>query len=404
MVDRITNVPIRRWILVIALVATIIKVSIAATTFGTNDVHYWSEFVRGAIDRGPVSIYGVDFEQALYNHGPLTSWMLVLIGHLEGLGLPLPFLIRLPASLADLATTVVLFELIRGVRGDRPAAAAAILFSLSPLALIVSGFHGNTDPVFVMLALLAVLALTSWGSGWIGGCAIGLALSVKVVPVVMLPLLGVIAFRCGRRVLRDFVLAGAVVFAVLWVPVLVLEPARFSANVLGYSGVPLRQWGLSQAFVFAGAPWQAVTTAGTDLRFLVVALAASLPAVLAWRRRPSEAVLVSGLPLSLLLALSPAFSMQYLVWGLAPGLLAVRLRVAALFVMFASAFAIVVYSLWNQGPPWLWYEARASPLPTAVLPLMLLTWLSLVRVCFVGMTMSTSHPSPASGRQLTDVD
>ena len=372
-----------------AILGTLVKILIAGTTVGTDDVHYWTDFAQGAMDRGPVGIYAIDFSEALYNHGPLSSWLLVLLGHLADLGASFPLLIRLPAALADLVTTVVLFTLLRGLRGDRPAALAAVVFSLSPLALIVSGFHGNTDPVFVMFLLLSVLALTVHHSGWWAGVAFGLALSVKIVPVVALPVLLVLAWRLGRPVFRRFLLGGALVFALLWVPVLVAEPGPFVSHVLGYSGITLRQWGVSQLLSWSGLSWSTMIQVGDSIRFVLVAVSALLPAVLVHRRPWRDGVALAGLPLCLFLVLSPAFSMQYLVWALAPALLLVGLRVAVTYVGLASLFALIVYSGWNGAWPWSWHEAHSTPLPTVVMPLMVLTWLALVRVCWVGAVGST---------------
>jgi 4-amino-4-deoxy-L-arabinose transferase-like glycosyltransferase len=326
--------------------------------------------------------------------------MLVVLGRIADAGASFPLLIRLPASLADLVSTVVLFHLLRGLRGDAAAAAAAVVFSLSPLAVIVSGFHGNTDPVFVMFVLLSVLALTR-GDGWWAGVAFGLALSVNVVPVVALPVLLVLAWRLGRPVLQRFLLGGTVVFALLWVPVLIAEPGPFVSHVLGYSGISIRQWGLSQLLSWSGLSSSTVVQVGDGLRFALLAVAALLPAHLARRRPWGEAVALAGLPLCLFLVLSPAFSMQYLVWALAPVLLAVPLRVAVSYVALASGYAVVVYSGWNGAWPWGWYEAVSTPQPTVVLPLMLLVWLALVRACWIGATDPTPDPATTPHGELT---
>ena len=106
-----------------------------------------------------------------------------------------------------------------------------------------------------------------------------------------------------------------------------------------------------------------VVDGGNGARFLVVVLALAVPADLAWRASARRRHSCAGLPLCLLLLLSPAFSMQYLVWGLAPALLFVELRVAAVYVAVASAFVLVVYSGWNRAEPWNWDEAVAIPLP-----------------------------------------
>ena len=89
-------------------------------------------------------------------------------------------LFRVPACLADFVTVLLVFELVRLARPVRGAAIAAILVACSPVLFVVSGFHGNTDPVFVMFSLLSVyvLVVPRWASA--AGVAFGIAVSTAV--------------------------------------------------------------------------------------------------------------------------------------------------------------------------------------------------------------------------------
>jgi Glycosyltransferase family 87 len=65
----------------------------------------------------------------------------------------------------------------------------------------------NTDPVFVMLSLLSAWLLADRGRpGWSGAC-FAAALSVKIIPMVILPAALIVAAR--RRGLRSFVIGAA---------------------------------------------------------------------------------------------------------------------------------------------------------------------------------------------------
>jgi uncharacterized membrane protein len=366
-------------VLAVAILGVGFRLFVAAETFGTYDMYHWRDFTAGAMRGGPLGIYDIDYQWSYYNHGPLTSWLLVGIGYLHQTGLSVNFLIRVVPSLADGVTTIVLFNLIRPVRGERSALTAAVVFALAPVTITIAGFHGNTDPVFVALALLAVWSLRSDDRGWPAGVAFGLAMSVKVVPVVMLPLLVVLAVRRGRPVLRRFLAGGGMVFLVLWVPVLVTHGRRFVSHVLLYPGVDVRQWGLSQAAVWAGVPQATANEVGDHVRFLVVAFAALAPALLARRR---DDLALAGLPFCLLLAFSPAFSMQYLVWAVAPALIATSLRYSVQFVVAASVFSTVAYSAWSGQPPWAWDVSIYSVQAPGTLAFMVVVWFLLVRVCW----------------------
>ena len=246
---------VRRWrlaVLFAGLVALTLKLTIAAHTWGTTDVFLWKSFADSVRVNGPVGIYGQHFD-LVYNHAPLSGWMLVVINALtDHSGLSFPFLIRVPASVADVATGLLVFEFVRRRRPVREAAIAAILTVLSPILIIVSGFHGNTDPVFVMLAILSAYLLAVRGQAVLGGLAFGLALSVKLVPVVVVPTLVVLLLRAGRRTAVRYLAGVAAIMLPLWLPVVLTRWTEFNRDVLGYAGVPLRQWAWCRAFAGSG--------------------------------------------------------------------------------------------------------------------------------------------------------
>ena len=272
---------------------------------------------------------------------------------------------------------------------------------------MVSGFHGNTDPLFVMFCLLALLlALNRWPAA--AGVSLGLAVSVKLIPLVLFPLMIVLVWRQGRDALLRFAAGGAVTFALLWGPVLLLNWSAFSEQVLGYQGISLREWGVPQFLTWLHASPALVDTYVEKGRLLTLAVSALVPAVLVWRSR-AAAQPATTFALALFLLLSPAFGMQYLVWPLAASLLLLRPWPAVTYHLSAGTFALVVYSQWNHGPPWAWGRAHATANTADVdFVLMVLTWLALAAVCLASLreawTISddqsaewTSHPTPTKG-------
>jgi len=388
----------RLGVVLAAAVATVLKLEIAARTFGTNDVHYWGAFAAGVRRFGPVGVYGHDFRVPVYNHGPLAGWILEAINRVLDLGiLSFPFLIRVPACLADFVTSLLVFELVRRVRPVREAAAAGVLVVWSPVLFAVSGFHGNTDPVFVMFALLAVYLLVVRGWALAAGIAFGLAVSVKLVPIVLVPVLVVVLVRLGWRRLAAFAGGGAVVFCLLWLPVILNRWHDFRKQVLGYGG-SAREWGLPQLLTWAHLPGAAAWLAGPG-RFVILLASGLAAAAVAWRR-PGAVVPAAGLAFVLFLVLSPAFGMQYLVWGLAAAYL-IDTRAATAYNAAASVFVVVVYDHWNHAFPWHWYDAWADPFLPRELVLMVLTWALLAVVAVVGLGLlrgGGARSAAAAGR------
>ncbi len=371
----------------VAAVVTVLKLEVAARTFGTNDVGYWGAFAQAVREFGPVGIYGHDLVRlpVVYNHGPLAGWLLVAINWiLDHHVLSFPFLIRVPACLADFVTTLLVFELVRLARPSRQAAIAAVLFVCSPVLFVVSGFHGNTDPVFVMFSLLSVYLLVVRGWALAAGAAFGIALSIKLVPVVLLPVLLVVLVRLGWRRVAGFAGGGAIVFLLLWVPVIVSRWEAFREQVLSYNGSALREWGLPQFLTWVNVPGGGGWLAGPG-RFGILLVSGLLAAAVVWRR-PDAVVAAVGLSLVLFLLLSPAFGMQYLVWPLAAAYL-IDTAAATAYNVAASVFVLVVYSHWNDAYPWHWYAAWAVPFSSRELVLMALTWLALAAVGLAGLRL-----------------
>lgn len=369
----------------VAVAVFVAKFIIASSTFGTTDVFLWRDFAQSVRENGPIGIYGHKFV-LVYNHAPLSGWLLVVLNWLTDHGFGgFSTLIRLPASLADIATSVLVFELVRTVRSLRQATVAGLAVAVSPILIVVSGFHGNTDPVFVMFTLLAVYLILV--RGWVGlaGAAYGLALSVKIVPVVVAPVLAFLVLRTGWRRFGLFTAGLATIMLPLWLPVLVLRWNAFIHDVLLYSGVELRQWGLVQFLRWLGLGADGEAFLAGPGRFGILVVCAFLPVLLAWRRPPASAAAV-GLALVLFLLLTPAFGMQYLSWAVA-GAYLISNWAASAYNLFGSLFVVVVYDHWNSAYPWAWNVAPGKPFRAKEMFLQVPAWAALCAVVVSGLLL-----------------
>lgn len=368
----------------IALLGLMLRLWIAASTFGTNDMHYWAEFAH-AVDRfGPVGIYGHDEFAAQYNHPPLIGLFLLLVNALVSIGLPFTLVMRIPSCLADAATCWLLFRMVSDRLGERAGLSAALTFALSPAAVVVAGFHGNTDPVFVSLALAACWLLPRRPLA--AGVALALAMSIKVVPVVAVPALVIAAFRQDVTHGRRLVIAFVSTAALTWGPAVVLAPTQVFDQVIAYRGINFTEWGIPEflRWASAGSAAQAYAEhAGLPL----AAAVATGAGWLVWRARTPPATAV-GIGLCAFLVFTPAFAMQYLVWPLAFAY-TVSLRLAVISNAAISIFVLVVYSHWNGAWPGNWFEARATPFWRVDLPLMCLSWLTLVALLSEAVGLSS---------------
>lgn len=197
--------PLRKWIFVAAGVALVLKLLIASSTFGTNDVESFYHFGRTLSDHGLLWTYtnqqlnpvvtheGMQWiysHETAFNHPPLVAYFLRFIYRLDHLSwfeqnkIGFPLLLRLPGILADF---VVILLLAGWQKQLRLPSWSLLLLALSPVSLMVTGFHGNTDPVMVMFLVLAVLMCVR-GSPALCGIALALSCQIKIIPLLLLPI------------------------------------------------------------------------------------------------------------------------------------------------------------------------------------------------------------------------
>lgn len=345
-----------RWSVVVAgLVALAFKLFIASTTAGTNDVRLFAKFALEIHRVGPVGVYGYSVGTMVYNHGPVTSLLLWVFYHLEHWGASFPLLIRMPACFADFVTCLLVFELTRDRLGVRRARWCGIAVALSPVLVGVSGFHGNTDPLFVCLVLASVWLLSSRRRMVAAGVFMGLALCVKTVPVVVVPALLVAAYKHSRRSLVLFLAGFGAVLVLLWGLPLLEHFQGVKQNVLQYAGVPYRPWGIPQLASWAGVPRAWLDWWEGPGHNSIVVVSAGLGALLAWRR-PRDVAMAVGLSLGTLLLINTASADQYLAWP-AAGVFLVEFWSGLVYTLIAGAFLTELYARWSGGFPWGYAQA-----------------------------------------------
>jgi hypothetical protein len=316
----------------------------------------------------------------------------VLFNKLDDIGIPFRFMIRVPATLADIVTTGLVFELVRSRRSLLQATVAGVMVAASPALIIVSGFHGNTDPVFIMLSFLCFYLLINGRSATVAGLVFAAAMSVKIVPIVTVPFLLLLVARSGRKRLYQFAAGGGVVFLILWVPVLVKRYTAFKTDVIGFNGYP-GKWGLVEIFSKLGASQHTITTLQNSGRTPFLVIAAALPVLLFWRR-PAAAHEAFGLTFVLILLLSTATGGRYLVWAIAAAFL-IDVWAAVVYNVAASVLLIKVYDRWSHALPWHWDRAHASDWVHREVLIAGVAWLALLVVALLALRALWEHrPTP----------
>jgi hypothetical protein len=344
----------KRLLLIAAAIAFLLKVALAARTFGTNDVQTFEEMLEKLQRSGARTLYQDGTDVLLdgrvlgamqMNHPPMVLAMLRVWGRLrDATGLRLGFWLRLSCALADLLTLWSLYGVF-GTEGERGI--GLLLVALSPASILVSGFHGNTDPIMISLVALAAFLLEKKDAPWRAGLAFGLACAVKVWPLVLVPAF-LLSGGSPRRRLR-FCAAAAAAFLLAALPGWDAGWPLVFERVFHYSSWP-GWWGLT--YLDPGA--HAVLS--TAVFAAVLAAAAYM-----FQRVPS---LFDQWAIStfLFLVLTPGFGPQYLAWAV-PWTIAARWRIAAAFHLAAGVFLFGVYTAWSAGFPWDFANAHKYLIP-----------------------------------------
>ncbi|MFL6584796.1 MAG: glycosyltransferase 87 family protein [Chthoniobacterales bacterium] len=353
-----------------ALVAAALKLYCAATTYGSPDVTIFCRFGAIINQFGLSQLYRID---SSFNHTPFTGHfvasMLTLASQLTPAGPHIvprsfPFLLRLPSIVADVLALVFLIK-IRTATG-RPPKWSIVLFALSPVAFMVSGYHGNVDSIMVCLLVIAAYFCVNERPLW-SASFLAAACSIKIVPLLLVP--AFVAFWCGRN--RSAALKFAVAFAVaclaVWSEALINSPRYFVANVLGYSSFP-GGWGITYLAAVVARKFGAQSDPAFLESLLASVSALKLATVccvvaLAWCRRNATAPdFLNTLAYCFIsfAVLAPGFIPYYLVW-FAPFVLLASPRWYVVVTAASGIYLFAYYTIMNHGLPWNVSDATVRP-------------------------------------------
>jgi uncharacterized membrane protein len=353
-----------RILIAAAAVAFLLKVWLAATTFGTNDVRTFESMLGKLETAGVETLYREGTEVRLdgrvevtrMNHPPFALTLLCAWGGLRTVtGVPLGFWMRLTCALADLLTIWLLWRIV-GATNPR----SLLVVAIAPVGIMISGFHGNTDPIMIALVVLAIYLLERRESPWLAGAAFALACSVKVWPLVFAP--AFLFWTVTARRWVAFWTSFMVVAAVAAMPWFLSAPGLILERVFGYSSFA-GWWGIPYF----------LPAAASVLRPLVFVSVLVVTVFVHRRARPlfAQCAIVAFV----FLFLTPGFGPQYVAW-VVPFTVAAGWRWVAVFHVVVGLFVFSMYTAWSLGFRWTLADAR-NPIPVWVFWIGLLAWVML---------------------------
>lgn len=369
-------------ILAAGIVAFLLKLVLALFTVGSDDALTWEHDLNALRTTGFAELYrsGVQYSSPVmpllppqaFIHPPAVLHGLKSLGMLQDqTGLPLRFWLRSTCALADAATLGLLWRMF----GNR---APLWIVALSPVTILISGFHCNTDPI-MMFFLVAAVFFAERGRAGRAGVAFGLACGVKLMPLIFAP--AILLCLPEIRLRLQWLAVSAVVWIAISLPYLAQEPTLILRTMLGY-GSSTGLWGFSLLSTVLGgnriydpaAKWIAL-------------LAAAFVPLIVKRRLFAQ----SGLIAFCFLLLSPGFGLQYLAWTL-PWTVLLRRRAVLAYHVVMGMIVLTIYAAVSQNTAAGVYAELLDRRHFPVLVLMrIVCWLAIG----ASMAILWADPNPA---------
>lgn len=212
------------WFWIVIALGAVLRLYLVFFTEGTQDVAIWERHARDVRDYGLMAYYHGDPSA---NHPPfITELEAFALRAANATGIPFRILLRAPFALLDLGTTFLLFRLFGECRWRFIVAA---VYWLTPLAIIFSAYHGNTDSAVAFFLALCVWLLSK-NKLFTAAIALGVSLWIKLPIVLAIP--AFVLFIPEWRSRFQFLAIAGVVALVSYLPALILDPMIIWKNVL----------------------------------------------------------------------------------------------------------------------------------------------------------------------------
>lgn len=317
------------------LAGLIVRVAIVFLAYG----HTPHDVAVGNLDAAHAIMHGRDplttLHRNTWNFLPFSAYISAAAAMT---GLSWQYAAKLVPVACGLATIALVGQFTRRTTRRRNS---QLLYALSPVALFISAWHGQLDPIAVFLALSALLLARQQRTA-AAGIVLGLTVAAESWPILFLP--GVLLSLPVRRWWQ--VAAAVATMLIGWALVIPLvlhgSLAKALDRLLGYRGYA-STWGWSgllryahlTAAGFTGPHVHTVQRLGTT--FTIIAMVA---VIFLFRHRAPQDVTVAII--LAFLATSAAVGPQYLIWPAAL-LYAARRPAGYVFLALSSGYVVLFY-------------------------------------------------------------
>jgi hypothetical protein len=244
------------WYWALVLVGATLRYFLATQTRGTQDCELWTQHAEGIAARGLIPYYAAE---PLFNHPPFVGWVMARLGEVASAwGIEFRDLYRPIVATFDLLNIALVWLVLRE---NRLRWLVSGLYAVAPIALVLAGYHGNTDAV-IATCLLGCVLLASSNRPILTGIVLGLSAWIKLPGLIAAPTIGFALPSWRDRILCALVAltVGSAGYAPAWMQASDYlaansAPGLDQANlvgerVLGYQGRHVRTLGDPPTYIW----------------------------------------------------------------------------------------------------------------------------------------------------------
>jgi hypothetical protein len=342
---------------------------------------------------------------------PYLPFQLYLIGGMGKLsaatGVPFVIAIKLVPILADVALVGLIFHAaLRMGEALSQAAMLSLLYGLSPIAILVSAYHGQFDAETILLLALAWFFWRFNESSptrlTLSALLLGLAVSNKTWPLIFLP---IVLYRLeSHRQRFTYALATLAVplaFTLFYILVFDQDPYPMLHRALTHAGVP-GWWGVSAAInlthLLVGVGEGLVAWLSVNGRWLVLGGVVCVY----WLTRRESGIAALTTAILALYVLTAGFGLQWTLWVVPFAILAGDLAGLNLYTLGALAYMLPAYYGYHFDPllPRMVSSEQMTIILTAsAIPVWVVSvWWTLRRLIFARELAVAVRPSLVRGK------
>ena len=213
------------------------RLCISSQSIGSNDVVNWYFSAERVLKMGLIPAYEGD---PYLNNPPLIALLMAEMLKLSrSIEVSFPILLRSLGIFGEALSIALVAHVGCLSGGVRRGILLGLIVALNPLSLLVTGYHGHTDGLVGGFVVLSFYLATICQQYALAGFALGLAMNVKLIPLVLWPALFFSIPSVRGRILSSVGFSSALIpFIVAW---WYGGPVFFS-RVFGYRSI-LDYWG-----------------------------------------------------------------------------------------------------------------------------------------------------------------